>query len=501
MKRRALGLDIGDDFIAAVVVQQKGQERQVTACAFHERGGGEDIADLLPGLLTQVGWSSGAAACGLSLTGVSVRNLILPFTDRKKIEQILPMELEDQLLTPVTEQVVEFLVTGTDGEKSVLLVACQEKGTLRRQLDFLERGGLSPETFTLRNMALAEILVRSGRMPASFMLLDAGVHAINMVLVHEGGIVFVRHLPYPERMGTEAPLAFSDGMASIINVPVATACITAICEDIRRSIGFFGLESGIDFSPEQVIISGSMLQIDELRIRISEGLDQEVVPCSLKREVEVTLATELREEWQPALFDHALALALQALKKKQGINFRKDEFAPQRLLPTRPKIIAAAVLALVLLAGGGLLLGIDYHSLKKSHDKLGGQMVGIYKETFPEATKVVEPLTQMQANIRDIQAPSIATPLFSGDKRVLNILADISARIPKELTIHVTRLVIDQDSVQIKGDTDTFNNVNVIQGNLRKSPLFDDVSIISAAADKESSMIRFELRLRAGGST
>lgn len=501
MRRRALGLDISEDFIAAVVVQQTGQERRVTACAFHERGGGEDIDALLPGLLTQVGWGGGASTCGVSLAGVSVRNLFLPFTDKKKINQILPLELEDQLLTPVAEQMVEFQVTSGDANSSALLVAALEKESLRRELDSLERGGLSPDTFTLRNMALAERLAHSGKMATSFMLLDAGVHALNMVLVQGTVVVFARRLPYPERMYTEAPFSFDDGMAAIAHTPEAMACIAAICEDIRRSIGFFGLENGLTVSPEQVVITGSMLQVDELRAMISESLAREVVPCSLKRETGVTLAAELREEWQPAFFDHGLALALQGLKKKPGVNFRRGEFAPERLLlASRPKLIAAAALAFVLLAGGALLLGVEYHGLKKSHDALGAKMEALYKETFPEATRVVDPLVQMQANLQDIQAPSIVTPVFSGDKRILNILADISGRIPKELTIHVTRLLIDQDSVQIKGDTDTFNNVNLIQGNLRKSPLFNDVSIISAAADKESSMIRFELRLRAGGA-
>ena len=501
MKRRALGFDISDDFLAAVVVQQTGQDRRVTACAFHERGS-EDAVEVLPALLAQVGWSGGASACGFSLAGVSVRNLSLPFADRRKIDQVLPQELEDQLLTPVDEQVVEYLVTGEGEGSSSLLVAGVEKQSLRQQLDTLKHGGLSPATITPRNLALAEMLVRGGNMPASFLLLDAGVHALAMVLVHGGKVVFVRHLPYPERMYTEAPFAFAGGLASIVHPTEAMACITAISEDIRRGIGFFGLELGITVQPEQVVLTGSMLPVEELRGRISEVLAQEVVPCSLKRETEITLSAELRTEWQPALFDHALALALQALKKKQGMNFRKDEFAPEQLLFTsRPQLIGAAALGLLFLVGAGVYLGIDYRGLKKNHDALGAKMEAIFKETFPGATKVVDPLAQMQANIRDIQAPSIATPVFSGNKRVLNILADVSGRIPKDLTIHVTRLVIDQDSVQLKGDTDTFNNVNLIQGNLRKSPLFNDVAIISAAADKESTMIRFELRLQTGGTT
>ncbi|MFZ5797927.1 MAG: type II secretion system protein GspL [Desulfobulbaceae bacterium] len=501
MKRRALGLDISDDFVAAVLVQQTGPERRVIACAFRERLDGE-LGELLPGLLAGIGWTGGPASCGIPLGGVSVRNLSLPFTDRKKLDQVLSQELEDQLLTPVAEQVVEYLRAGTDAGDSSLLIAALEKDALRRHLEALAGSGLSPEILTLRDMALAETLVRSGKMPPDFMLLDAGVHALDMTLVRGGRLVFVRHLPYPDRMYTEAPFVFQDGMASIAHHAGAVACISAICEDIRRSIGMYGLEYGEEVKPGQVLITGSMLRIEELRGRISEALGQEVMPCSLKREADVTLSAEIREEWQPALFDHALALALQALRKKTDLNFRRGEFAPeQALFASMPRLIGAAALAGLLLLGAGAYLGLDYRGLKKNYDALGAKMEALYRETFPEATRVIDPLTQMQANIKEIQAPSISTPVFSGDKRILNILADISARIPQDLTIHVTRLVIDQDSVQIKGDTDTFNNVNVIQGNLRKSPLFENVSIISAAADKESSMVRFELRLQAGGRT
>ena len=78
-------------------------------------------------------------------------------------------------------------------------------------------------------------------------------------------------------------------------------------------------------------------------------------------------------------------------------------------------------------------------------------------------------------------------------------MADISSRIPDSVKIQVSRMVVDQESVQLKGIIDTFNDVNLIQNSLRKSPLFTDVSIVSAAADKESGMIRFELRLQTGG--
>jgi hypothetical protein len=61
--------------------------------------------------------------------------------------------------------------------------------------------------------------------------------------------------------------------------------------------------------------------------------------------------------------------------------------------------------------------------------------------------------------------------------------------------------VIETDSVVIRGTTDAFNNVNLIQGVLRKSPAYSDVAIISASAEKDSGLIRFELKLRAAGTS
>lgn len=79
---------------------------------------------------------------------------------------------------------------------------------------------------------------------------------------------------------------------------------------------------------------------------------------------------------------------------------------------------------------------------------------------------------------------------------MLEILADISGRIPKDLSLHVSRLVIDQESVQIKGTTDAYNNVDVIKNKLAASTRYVEVKIVSATADKKKGSIRFEIRLQ-----
>lgn len=500
MRREILGLDIGDDFIAAVVVQSGGSDRRITAFGTVRTDEGRPLHEMLPGLLDQVGWKGGRCVCGISLARISLRNLTVPFLERRKIDQVLPLELEDQLLVSVGDQVVEYVTTGTGNGSSTLLIAGVEKERMRRLINDLQLSGILPVSISPRNMAIAEVLIKSGKQPSSFLVLDAGMHCLNLALAQNGRVVFLRRLPYPERMFTRVPFSFRNGLASIADQDEAAQCIAALSEDIQRTIGFLRSNGLGDFAPEQVVMSGGMGQVAQFREMLQQHIGWTVVAGNVREEAGVKLDAGVGGQWEPALLDHALALALRGLQKRGAMNFRKGEFAPDKLLfATRGQLAAAlSVVAFAFAAFIGWLV-FDYHSLNSKYEAAGAKMNALYRETFPESTRIVDPLAQMQSNLRGVQAPSIATPVFAGEKRVLNILADISGRIPESIEIRVSRLVIDQDSVQIKGTTDTFNNVNLIEGSLRESPLFQEVRIVSAAADKESGKIRFELRLQTGG--
>lgn len=500
MKRQILSLDISDDFVAAVVVRQSGQEKKIVSCAVQELRSRSHLAEVLPELLDRINWSGGSCVCGISLDGVSLRNLTVPFADRKKLSQVLPLELEDQLLVPVDEQIIEYVRTASTEAGSRILVAGLEKDQLRRDLDALHLKGMRPGCITLRNFAFAELLIRTGSLPPHFLLADMGTFSINILFVQHGRVVFIRRLACPDRMFAQVPLVFDPGKEDNSNVEEVRSCLAALCDDIRRSMGFYQLESETDFQPELVVLTGSMAELAVSRETVSTELELDVVPADIVETARIKLAEDVRDQWMPPVMNHALALALEGFRKKHPFNFCKGEFAPDRLFfASMPQLAIAAGIIVFLLGAGLVLLGFDYNALKTRNTALEGEMTTLYKQTFPEATRIVDPLVQMQANVRDVQAPSIATPVFSGRKRALDILSEISAGVDESIKIQVSRLVIDQESVQIKGITDTFNNVNLIQGSLRKSPLFIDASIVSAAAEKKSGMIRFELRLQLKG--
>jgi general secretion pathway protein L len=501
MKRQILGLDINDEYVAAVVVGLRGQDKVITGSGFARFDDPDNLAEVLPSLLEHVGWQKGTCIYGVSLSAISLRNLTIPFTEKRKIAQILPLELEDQLIRPVHDQIVEYSITGADENQSHLLVASLEKDRLRHDLDLLKGTGLSPEVVTLRSVALAEQFLRGSDLAGGFLLVDADLHAVTIVVASDGQVVFARRLAYPDRVFTERPFIFDDDGLRIAHHDEAMECIGSLCNSIKRSTWLYQLESGAGSLPEKIVLSGGMTQVAAFREKLESEFGQAVHIGDLQQQLDVTLDDDVRDGWNLIFAEHALALALQGFRRKITFNFCKNEFARPRLFASKPQLLAASALFVFFLAGIFAYLGYDYRALNARHAELGDRMVGLFKETFPETTRIVDPLVQMKTKLRDIQAPSIATPIFSGDKRALNILADISGRVPGSVEIHVSRLVIDKESVVIKGTTDTFNNVNLIQGVLRKSSAYNDVDIVSASAEKDSELIRFELKLRTAGAS
>jgi general secretion pathway protein L len=143
MATRILGLDIKEESISAVVVEQWGTERVISSCGSLKIEGFDQFSAVLPELLQQVGFQTGICVVGLPLSILSLRNLSLPFTDHRKMAQVLPLELEEQLLAPVDDQIVDFMVTGRSEVGSCLLVAALEKKYLYTFIPVLEENGLT----------------------------------------------------------------------------------------------------------------------------------------------------------------------------------------------------------------------------------------------------------------------------------------------------------------------------------------------------------------------
>lgn len=123
----------------------------------------------------------------------------------------------------------------------------------------------------------------------------------------------------------------------------------------------------------------------------------------------------------------------------------------------------------------------------------------IYQQTFPNKTapENLSPLLLMQSNVNQVlkagpaQGTGNKETLMQGPG-ALRIIHELSAGIPVTIDAELSRMILNRSQLVISGSTDNFNHVDQIKGGLEKSSLFKTVTISSAEADKSKSSILFK---------
>ncbi|XCN71953.1 MAG: PilN domain-containing protein [Candidatus Electrothrix aestuarii] len=502
MGHLSFGIDISDDLLTGVAVAGKGKEAKVASCAYLRLDGENGLTEQLPLLLDALQWEKkGACDIGLSLSEISLRNIILPFADTKKIEQILPFELDEQLMLPFDEQVIATSPSIVDKEEGEthLLTAALDKDTLLEYLALFHAQGLEPDHISPTDFVLGERLSQSDQEAENFLLLSCDLSASTVTVIHQGAVVFMRHLAYPAEVFTEALFSFDGQEIHTDNPDKAEQVVNQICADIQQSVDFFKHQFSLSLQPAYILLTGPMLLGQGFEEKIAAELELPVKKSDLIQAETATLSATIAGQWKPELFDRPLALALQASfrKKTTSLNFRKNEFAPPHyLLRSKKQLTGAAIAVGALFLISLSYLFFDARHLQNTYDELSTDMVDVFQESFPGITPSGDPLLHMRSKLQGMDTVSVSMPIFNEKKRVLFTLYDISSRIPATLDIHVTRLIVDQGSVKISGTTDAFNNVNTIKNMLTASERYAEVSIVSATKGTEKEGIRFEIKLQ-----
>jgi general secretion pathway protein L len=201
-------------------------------------------------------------------------------------------------------------------------------------------------------------------------------------------------------------------------------------------------------------------------------------------------------DWSPALMNGALSLALKHTRKEEGFNLRREEFEPKRrYLGLRAEVRKAAFFLSIILSFLAADVVIDFYSLKKENNILNREINAIFRQAVPEVTKIVDPVQQLRVKVAELKRSSASGSATGPNKSILDLLKEISRRIPKSVDVIVNRMVVDPETVRISGKTDAFNEVDKIKNNLEPSTLFDGVTISSANLDRTGKGVQFEIKM------
>jgi len=497
MPGKILGIDINSDSVTAVKVEGGLRGYRITGCdrVMIEEAGSLDEA--LKALSEQADLKADTCIASIPGEHVSYRNLQMPFRGTKKIRQTITFELETMLPFQIEDLIVDFTMID-QSEQSEILAASIRRMYISDYLTHLQGYGIDPDVLDIRCVPMVSWLLRETGTPDDGLLLEIGMKRNTMVFYLKRRIGLIRTFPFSDGLIAQAMSNATTGNhAEAQVVEQIESWFSLFCTNVQNTLHAFRFQNNRAVRPEKVFITGSGSLYPDAESLLERFLDIPVERINLIRDKGVHVDQDIAYLWNPAIMDSALALALRDNKQGLGFNFRKDEFEiRERHFRLKKGIRKAAVFLIIILSLLTANLGVDYYFLQKRYKMLDKQITEIFRETFPDVKRIVDPVQQMMVKVNETKESTLSLPGIGGDRKVIDLLRDISLRVPASMDVRVTTMVVDPEVVQIKGETDTFNTVDIIKKGLGPSEYFSAVTISSANLDRSGNRVQFEIKLQ-----
>ncbi len=495
MAARITGIDMGEAHIIAVQVKAGLNRYEISSCTkiLLENG---DIEAGLDRLNETMNLRTERCFVSIPPSRVSFRNIEMPFEDAKKIRQTLPYELETLLPYPVEDLVTDFIATRPNSGKDILS-ASMEKEAVSRYIRGLNAHALDPELLGIGGLSVVPWLLRQDDTPDHFLLMNFEEKAMTLFLCGARRVALIRSL----NLNTFSIL---DSRSESIAVdqhaerdPAAVETwIDAVHSKVQQTLHAFNSSKNRVVDPKKIYLTGSHSSHPDTELLIHKAFGLPVAWVNIREDKRIKQGTPHSCEWVPYEMNAALALTMLDPKRDQHLNFRRGEFSKRRGKTDIRKGVKKGVIFLVLiLVLIGADMGTDYSFLKKTYEQLDAELIHMFKKTLPHVTRIVDPVQQMRVAVRQLEKTRVSVSPGESGKVTLNLLKDISVRIPENVDVKVSRMIIDPGTVRLAGKTNTFNAVDSLKTELTPSPFFSEVTISSANMDKKDNRVKFELKL------
>ncbi len=470
-------LDIHQDRAAAVSVDINASTTVIKGFGA-DNYGESSFSETIENIKKQSSFISGSSRIAFGAELFSYRALSLPFTDKGKISQILPFELADLCPVDINTLAIDFLVTRKTDDGTEILTAMISKALLADYLDALNAAGIDPETIGISGVE--EALLLATNEASDFAVIDIGPGWATIIMVADGSIALIRSIATPRE-----------------NFTTLSKKRMELALSIKQTLMLSGL---LDTAKGQypVYLSGGISLCEGLAETIRSNLEGTVVKtCRQSARPSIKMSPEIAADYIPEEMDRALALAFRFTGKHTTFNFRKGEFKKRRSFSDyRSYFITFAVPALIILISALVYWGYTYTSLQKQQQELKNQIAEVFTATLPKVTRIINPVHQLMAKNRENKETYMPIGLSGTELTIVELLAELSTRIPPTYKVTVVRMVADMETIRLKAVTEDFNTVDNVQKELEKSPFFKSVSISSANQSAKGDKVNFELKIQ-----
>jgi general secretion pathway protein L len=526
MPQKIIGLDIGSHSIKAV--QLRRTFRGFELIGFQEkeipREGEIAPSDAVAQALTELFGEGriGGDTVITSIPGhqVSARIIKLPFADRKKMDKIIPFEVEGYTPFNIEEMVVSYHIIKVEEEGAQVLALLVKKDVVRDHLETLERAKIWPKIVDLDVLSLYSIssLILGG-IEGPFSLADMGASKTSICIVNGGHLSMIRSFPIggeaitgaiqrefdisheeAEQVKTSHGIMLETKGKSKEEIRFSE-CIESAISPLVREIKqtFHSFEADHHQKVRRIFLCGGTSALGDLIPYLSRELKVEAEPLNVLEAPFNKLSTK---RFPPGLIPHGLGLGLRGVGNGSfsQVNFRRDEFAfRSEIKEVKGKILSAGICLLILL----LLVSFDFYlkfDMKQRHDEdLSGQIRKVFTNTLPEVKHIVKEVQQMRTKVEELRRdPLLFSEAGVEGMFVLDLMREVTLRIPEDVRVDIRDLAINKGRVAITGETDSFEAVDKIKAGLQKFAGFKRVALTHAKVGTKGDKVEFKFSISIG---
>lgn len=431
--------------------------------------------------------------CALDGGRLSSRRLEFPFRDRKRLTAAVPFEVESEVPFEPEDILIGWELVGGERTQGVVNACIAQRKNVAALLDELRGADCEPRVLEAEGFALAN-LTSVFDLPGTRLLMDLGHRKTTLCLLVEGMAVSSRTfaiggLQLTEAIAAERGLSLEgaeeakceEGVfdSELQPTPGTRDVLDRITRELVRTLQ--SLDPVLGAAPsaalDEITLLGGTGRLHRLDEYIASQTGIPTTRLSLPPNAE---NAALLAGGDPMLFAPALALALRGTAQATtSMNFRQAEFAYRtdlrQFFSKDMRWTAAFAGVVVLLLGVSAATSISLDSARAK--RLDAQVAALYVEAFPGQAVPGNPLAAMRNAGVEARDRADYLGVYGGNRSALDLLGELSRRVPSDLEVKFEEVSIDRRVVRIKVFAKSFEAADRLVTELAASPPFTQATI------------------------
>lgn len=491
MSHKILSIDIRDESISAILIVSGIKGNRIES-HIHIRLEPEtpDLENNLYPAIFQLSEKIDVtgSTCILSVppSEITYRNVTVPFKERKKIEQVLPFELESSLPCAIEEFTIDFDIVRKSDYTDVIAAAVNTE-RVNETVEILKSFGINPKYITAAPVAEAMCLAGAGPLKGgNFLFISIDDTCATACLICSGQLYLARTFMLP-RTGLDYRAR-------------------KLKKEILRILAAFESIYVLDFQFDHLLISCTgMIDIDsEMAVYVTElekTFKMDVSAVDMLKDAHLKIASLPEGNFfDQKVFNSALGLAGIEIGRCLPFDFCRDHHVFQKFWNDNKKECITTgllvVFVFVLVMANALT---EMYFLQNQVRKVDNEILAIFTSTLPGHTRIIDPQQQLKVEIEQIRQKSQLSRNSGINIANIDILNAISRSIPASTDVLIGSMTRSENNVAISGTVDTFNAVDEMKGQLEKVDIFERITISSANMDNSINRVRFRIRVDLAG--